>query len=100
MRTVKHTGPFRRDYKREKSGRHGERLDAELLETVAMLVKDEALPRRYFGHALGGEWSDHRNCHIKPELILVCRKPDETSLSSSAAARTAAFRIDKFRHKC
>jgi hypothetical protein len=31
MRTVKHTGRFRRDYKREKSGRQGKRLDAELL---------------------------------------------------------------------
>jgi hypothetical protein len=49
MRTVKHTSRFRRDYKREKSGRRGKRLDAELLETVAMLAKDELLSRRYFG---------------------------------------------------
>jgi mRNA interferase YafQ len=80
MRTVKHTGRFRRDYKREKSGRHGKRLDAELLETVAMLAKDEPLSRRYFDHALGGEWSDHRDCHIRPDLILIYRKPDETTL--------------------
>jgi hypothetical protein len=38
MRTVKHTSRFRRDYKREKFGRHGKRLDAELLETVTMLA--------------------------------------------------------------
>jgi mRNA-degrading endonuclease YafQ of YafQ-DinJ toxin-antitoxin module len=44
MRTVKHTSRFRRDYKREKSGRHGKRLDAELLEAVTMLAKDEPLP--------------------------------------------------------
>ena len=36
MRTVKHTGRFRRDYKREKSGRHGKRLDAALTEAVAL----------------------------------------------------------------
>ena len=80
MRTVKYTSRFRRDYKREKSGRHGKRLDAELLETVTMLAKDEPLLRRYFDHALSGEWSDHRDCHIKPDLILIYRKPDETSL--------------------
>ena len=80
MRTVKHTSRFRRDYKREKSGRHGKRLDAELLETVAMLAKDKPLSRRYFDHALGGEWSDHRDCHIRPDLILIYRKLDETSL--------------------
>ena len=77
MRIVKYTSRFRRDYKREQSGRHGKRLDAELLETVTMLSKDEPLPRRYFDHPLGGEWNDHRDCHIRPDLILIYRKPDD-----------------------
>jgi mRNA interferase YafQ len=34
-----------------------------------MLARDEPLPRRYFDHPLSGEWSDHRDCHVKPELI-------------------------------
>ena len=65
MRIVKYTVRFRRDYRREKSGRLGGRLDAVLLEAVTMLANDEALPRRYFDHPLGGEWSDHRDCHIR-----------------------------------
>src|SRR6267378_8042572 len=80
MRTVKHTVRFRRDYQREKSGRHGKRLDADLLATVTLLAKDVPLPRRYFDHPLGGEWNDHRDCHIRPDLILIYRKPDDTSL--------------------
>ena len=52
MRTVRYTSRFRRDYRREKSGRHGERLDAELLQTVTMLANDEPLPRRNFDHPL------------------------------------------------
>jgi mRNA interferase YafQ len=80
MRTVRYTSRFRRDYRREKSGRRGRRLDAELLETVTMLVKDEPLPRRYFDHPLGGEWNDHRDCHIRPDLILIYRKPDDANL--------------------
>jgi len=48
MRIVKHTSRFRRDYKREKSGRYAKRLDAELLEAVTLLAKDEPLARRYF----------------------------------------------------
>jgi mRNA interferase YafQ len=43
------------------------------------LVKDEPLPRRYFDHPLG-EWSDHRDCHIRPDPILIYRKPDDASL--------------------
>ena len=81
MRTVRCTGRFRRDYKREKSGRHSKRLDAELLETVTMLAADEPLPRRYFDHPLSGEWSDHRDCHIRPDLILIYRKPDDETLA-------------------
>ena len=45
-----------------------------------MLAKDEPLPRRYFDHPLGGEWSDHRDCHIKPDLILIYRKAADASL--------------------
>jgi len=80
MRTVEHTGRFRRDYQRERSGRHGKRLDADLPATVTLLAKDEPLPRRYFDHPLGGERNDHRDCHIRPDLTLIYRKPDETSL--------------------
>jgi len=36
-----------------------------------MLAEDEPLPRRHFDHALSGVWSDHRDCHIKPDLILI-----------------------------
>ena len=71
MRTVEHTGRFRRDYQRERSGRHGKRLDADLPATVTLLAKDEPLPRQYFDHPLGGEWNDHRDCHIRPDLILI-----------------------------
>ena len=80
MRTVRYTSRFRRDYRREQSGRLGKRLDAMLLETVNMLAQDEPLPQRYSDHPLGGEWSDHRDCHIRPDLILIYRKPDATSL--------------------
>jgi mRNA interferase YafQ len=80
MRTVKYTGRFRRDYKREKAGRRRRYLDAELLTTVSMLAEDVPLPRRYFDHPLGGEWSDHRDCHIRPDLVLIYRKPDDVTL--------------------
>jgi mRNA interferase YafQ len=80
MRIVKYTSRFRRDYKREKSGRHSKRLDDLLLETVDMLAKNEVLPHRYYDHPLSGEWNDHRDCHIKPDLVLIYRKPDAATL--------------------
>jgi mRNA interferase YafQ len=47
---------------------------------VRLLANDQPLSSRYFDHALSGEWRDHRDCHIRPDLILIYRKPDEASL--------------------
>jgi mRNA interferase YafQ len=65
MRTISYTRCFKRDYKREKSGRHGKTLDAALMDVVNLLAADAPLPRRTFDHPLSGEWSDHRDCHIQ-----------------------------------
>jgi mRNA interferase YafQ len=80
MRTVRHTTRFRRDYRREKSGRYGRQLDRDLLAAVTLLANDQPLPPRYFDHSLGGEWSDHRDCHIRPDLVLIYRKSVDSSL--------------------
>jgi len=80
MREIKYTARFQRDYKREKSGRHRKKLDAMLMEVVNLLATDAQLSHRYFDHPLSGEWSDHRDCHIRPDLVLIYRKPDVESL--------------------
>ena len=80
MREVKYTTRFKRDYQREKSGRHGQKLDTLLMQVVNLLAAERPLPRRTFNHPLAGECNDHRDCHIKPDLILIYRKPDDVSL--------------------
>ena len=80
MRTVKYSSRFKRDYRREKSGVLGRKLDALLGEVVDLLLADEPLPRRNVDHQLSGEWKDHRDCHIRPDLVLIYRKPDDESL--------------------
>jgi mRNA interferase YafQ len=70
MREVKYTTRFQRDYKRKKSGRHGKKLDALLMETVNLLAADTPLPRRNFDHPLSGEWKDHRDCHKRRASVV------------------------------
>jgi mRNA interferase YafQ len=74
MRTIKYAGRFKRDYRREKSGIFGDKLDALLNEAVEYLLAGKPLPVRYVDHALVGEWKDHRDCHIRPDLVLIYRK--------------------------
>jgi len=80
MRRIERTAQFKRDYKREKRGRHGAGLDESLLQFVAWLVADTRLPDRARDHALSGEWKDFRDCHIRPDLVLIYRKPDNATL--------------------
>jgi mRNA interferase YafQ len=74
MRTIKFSNRFKRDYRREKSGRSAKNLDPLLNEIVRMLVADEQLPRKNFDHPLAGNWIDCRDCHVRPDLVLIYRK--------------------------
>lgn len=80
MRTIERTSQFKRDYKRESRGRHRTALDAELASVVEALARDQPLEPRHHDHALSGEWSDHRDCHLKPDLVLIYQKPDADTL--------------------
>jgi len=80
MREIRYTSRFKRDYKREKAGRHGKTLDVVLMAVVNQLAADTPLPQSNFDHPLSGDWADHKDCHIKPDLILIYRKPDDEHL--------------------
>jgi mRNA interferase YafQ len=80
MRAVKRTSAFKRDYKREKKGKHCNTLDDALRETLVYLLRDQALPLKYYDHVMRGIWHDCRNCHVKPDLVMLYRKPDADAL--------------------
>jgi mRNA interferase YafQ len=80
MRKIKYTNQFKRDYKREKAGRHHKTLDDELRHLINLLLSDSTLEQRYKDHPLKGEWKDHRDCHVRPDLVLIYSKPDNKSL--------------------
>jgi len=80
MRKIDPTGQFRRDYKREAKGQHRATLDADVAPVLEALARDQPLEPRYHDHALTGEWKDHRDCHVKPDLVLIYRKPDDATL--------------------
>jgi mRNA interferase YafQ len=80
MRRIERTGRFKRDYKREARGVYHATLQADLMRVVNTLAQGEPLTERDRDHALTGDWRDHRDCHIKPDLILIYRKPDAETL--------------------
>ena len=80
MRTIERTGQFKRDYKREAKGKHRTTLDVDLVPVLVTLVNNQPLEPRHCDHALTGEWKDHRDCHIRPDLLLIYQLPDADTL--------------------
>jgi mRNA interferase YafQ len=80
MRTIERTSQFKRDYKGELRGQLRAVLETEFPEILGLLIRDATLPDRCRDHALTGDWRDHRDCHIRPDLILIYRKPDEVRI--------------------
>jgi mRNA interferase YafQ len=81
MRTVEYSSAFRRDYKRVKAiPRYRGNLDAMLSALLELLVDDKSLPDGTHDHALKGEWADYRECHIKPDLLLIYSKHGDDTL--------------------
>jgi mRNA interferase YafQ len=74
MRKIERTSQFKRDYRRETKGRHRTSLNALLIPILVALANDQRLEPRHHDHALSGEWKDYRNCHVKPDLVLIYQK--------------------------
>lgn len=75
MRRTEPTTAFRRDLKREKRGQH-RNLDQIVTDIVRLLAADDALPERNRDHALTGDWIGFRECHIRPDLLLIYEKAE------------------------
>jgi mRNA interferase YafQ len=95
MREVKYTTRFQRDYRREKTGRHRKKLDAMLTEAVNLLAADMPLPHRNFDHPLSGEWNDHRDCRIRPDLVLIYASAHMVSPGFEKTARQILWSYTK-----
>ena len=81
MRTIERSKAFKRDFKRAKATpRHTKDVDSLVSAVVASLLADQVLPENNRDHALSGDWSGYRECHLKPDLLLIYRKPDADTL--------------------
>lgn len=81
MRTIERASAFKRDYKRIKATpKHSQDVDSLVSVVVSLLLADKPLPASNHDHALSGKWAGYRECHLKPDLLLIYRKPDADTL--------------------
>ena len=64
--SIFNTTSFKKQYKKLSS------LDQKLVkEMITILVSGETLDEKYKDHKLTGNFKDLRECHVKPDLLLI-----------------------------
>ena len=73
MRHAEPSSKFRRDIKRVRGGIYGSLLSGggEVDRVIRILEAGIPLPQKYRDHPLHGEWEGSRECHIRPDLLLI-----------------------------
>lgn len=67
------TNQFKRDIKK----RWAELLDSDWVTVANCLINDVELPMKYRDHELKGNHAGIRECHIKPDLLLMYEKQEQ-----------------------
>ena len=80
MQEVSRTATFKRDYRRALRSGHGQHAKDALACVVALLADDQPLPANYADHPLKGPWRGYRECHLRPDLLLIYGKADASTL--------------------
>ena len=68
MLTLRTTGKFRKDY--ETAKKRGMPM-AELESVLQALLEERPLEERHRDHALTGSYIGFRECHIRPDWLLI-----------------------------
>ena len=89
MRSIFWTNQFKKDYKRAQS----QAKDIKSLkDVITLLAGGEKLPERYKGHSLHGDWNHHRDCHIRPDWVLIYRIEGNTLILERMGSHSELFR--------
>ncbi|MBT4972574.1 MAG: type II toxin-antitoxin system YafQ family toxin [Thiotrichales bacterium] len=81
MRTIKRSLSFKKDFKKIKATpKHAKDIDVILRGVIKLLLLDQELPDKNRDHNLTGNWIGYKECHIKPDLLLIYKNSDDNML--------------------
>ena len=90
MREIFESTQFKRDLKKIKAS--GKYQFSDFKSVVKMLVSDVRLPPKYRDHGLTGNWKGFRECHIKPDWLLIYEKSDHLLVLARTGSHSELFR--------
>lgn len=89
LKKISYTNEFKRDFKRvAKSGRY----KLQDFEDVLMFLRSDAeIPKKYRDHALVGDWQGYRECHIKPDWLLIYQTTEDIVVLVRTGSHSSLF---------
>lgn len=69
MKSIEVSKQFKRDAKKH----YLSLLTPEWGEVLNCLTSNAPIPEKYKDHALTGNYKGYRDCHVKPDLVLIYR---------------------------
>lgn len=89
MKAIFQTSQFKKDLKQiNKRGRNLSKFK----EVVSIIAEGESLEVRHRDHALSGNWSGSRDCHIEPDWILIYRVDGEKLFLERTGSHSDLFK--------
>lgn len=80
-RKIERSSRFKKDFERESNGRYRGTLATDFAAVLHALANDWPLWKNLREHELAGNWAGYRECHLKPDLLLIYRKSGADSLT-------------------
>ncbi len=68
MLRLAYSSRFKKDYKRFQ---HNSDLLAEIDKVIVLLLSEALIPEKYQGHPLKGSKAGLKDCHIRPDIVLL-----------------------------
>ncbi len=64
----------------------------EVGHVIKVLQQGQILDAKYVDHALTGNWLNYRDCHIKPDLVLIYKIENEILKLARIGSHSELFR--------
>lgn len=85
---IKYTNQFKKDYKKVKSFED----NYLLFEIITKLKEQQKLVDKYKDHKLLGEYEGRRECHIKPDWLLIYKVDEKYLILERIGSHSELFK--------
>ncbi len=88
MLKIELTNAIKKDLKKYK---HQKEVLLELQKIIELLIKKSSLPTKHRDHNLTGNWINHRECHVRNDVLLIYKIEDDTLFLTRFGSHSELF---------